>query len=351
MRVGIVGLPNAGKSSLFNILTGANAQVDVYPFTTIERNIGVVSVPDERLAGIGRIVSPKKLTPAHIDFVDIAGLVKGASHGEGLGNRFLSHIRETDLLLHLVRDFPDSNVPHVLETLDPDRDLAIVETELALADLDTVEGRLEHVRKESHSTERDVLLSGLEKLKSSLDTGFSPPLLHEDELRAVRDLNLFVLKPRLHAINCSDTLPTQPSRYPRLSSLRPVCFSTTLEAAIQNMTALERSELRVGLNVDPDGPTALVRRCFEALNLLSFYTIKGDEARSWAAPRGTTALEAASMIHTDIARGFIKAEVVSYSELNTAGDYRFAQQSGKVRIEGKNYVLQDGDILLIKFRI
>ncbi|MBN2537902.1 50S ribosome-binding GTPase, partial [candidate division WOR-3 bacterium] len=211
MKVGIVGLPNAGKSSLFNLLTGAAAKVDLYPFTTVDRNVGVAQVPDERLERIGALLRPDKLTPAHIDFADIAGLVRGASTGEGLGNRFLAHIREAHLLLHLTRNYAAPDIPHVFDTVDPDRDVAVVEAELAIADLAVVEKRLDHVRKETKNTEHDRLLSALEALAGSLAGGFRAPELHPEERTAVRDLGLFVLKPVVLAVNCSDTEPADPA--------------------------------------------------------------------------------------------------------------------------------------------
>ncbi|MEO0085417.1 MAG: redox-regulated ATPase YchF [candidate division WOR-3 bacterium] len=350
MKVGIVGLPNAGKSSLFNLLTHGNARVDSYPFTTIERNVGVVLVPDERLELIGRVLKPKKLTPAHIEFVDIAGLVQGASRGEGLGNKFLAHIREADLILHLVRDFPSADIPHVLDTNDPDRDAAIIEAELAIADLAVVERRLDHVRKEPKTPEQQLLLVALEKLAAALARGFEPPQLHPEEKNAVRDLNLFILRPVVFAVNCSDSESVDPGRFPRVAARSPLLFSAALEEGMSSLTSEERTELRTSLGLDPEGPAAIVNRCFAALDLLRFYTVKGDESRAWSAPRGTTALDAAFMIHSDIGSGFIKAEVITCSDLSATGDFAAARTLGRVKTEGRSYVVQDGDVLLIKFR-
>lgn len=350
MKVGIVGLPNAGKSSLFNLLTRAEAKVDCYPFTTIEKNVGVVTVPDERLENIGRLLQPEKLTPAHIDFVDIAGLVKGASQGEGLGNKFLAHIREAHLILHLVRNFTSGNVPHVFDTVDPDRDADIVENELALADLAVVEKRWEHVHKEPKSVEREHLLPALEKLRESLARGLIRPDLHSDESQAIRSLNLFVTKPVVFAVNCSDTEPVDPTKFPKLASRDHVLFSCTLEQGLAEFDEKEREEIREGLGLSPQGPQALIQRGFAELDLIRFYTVKGAESRAWAAPRGTTALQAAAMIHSDLAQGFIKAEVMCYADLMRAGGFHAARDAGKVKVEGRNYVVQDGDILLIKFR-
>ncbi|MEO0082458.1 MAG: redox-regulated ATPase YchF [candidate division WOR-3 bacterium] len=350
MKVGIVGLPNAGKSSLFNLLTNAQARVDCYPFTTIEKNVGVVSVPDERLEAIGQLTRPEKLTPAHIDFVDIAGLVKGASKGEGLGNKFLAHIREAHLILHLVRNFPSTNVLHVFDAVDPDRDAAVVETELALADLAVVDRKLEHVRKEPKSAEHDHLLSALEKLSAALAQGFFLPELSVDERSAVRPLHLFVTKPTLYAVNCSDSEPADPGRFPWLAARNALLISCALEQAMKDFNEQEKVEMRISLGLAAEGPAALVVRGFAILDLIRFYTVKGDESRAWAAPRGITALEAASMIHSEIGAGFIKAEVATYSDLVAAGSFQACRDAGKVKVEGKNYVVQDGDVLHIRFR-
>lgn len=350
MKVGIVGLPNAGKSSLFNILTGADARVDRYPFTTVDRNVGVVAVPDERLERIAAVIKPQRVTPAHVDFVDIAGLVKGASHGEGLGNRFLAHIREANLLLYVVRAFNSPDIPHVFDTIDPDRDLKILSAELALADLSVLERWLDHARKESRTPEQQLMLSTAERIKSALDRDEAMPQLNNEELASVRSLNLFALKPALYALNCSDTESTAISHFPRLATSAPILFSAALEQAMIGLDESEKAELRRMLGLDPRGPSAIVERCHEMLGLIRFYTIKGDESKAWSAPRGITAVEAAASIHSEIGKGFIKAEVVSYADLVSEGDFARARTNGKIRIEGKNYQVQDGDVLLIRFR-
>lgn len=350
MKVGIVGLPNVGKTSLFNLLTGAHARVDLFPFTTIEKNVGVVTVPDERLDQLARIIKPRKVTPAHIDFVDIAGLVKGASQGEGLGNKFLAHIRESHLILHLVRNFTAPDITHIFDTVDPERDVAVVESELALADLAIVERRLASARKEPATPERDTLISALEKLSAALSQGFDAPLLTVDERQVVKEFNLFILKPVVYCINCSDEQPADPNKFPRLAARTNLLFSAALEQEIAELPEPDKRELRTSLNLAPEGPAGIVRQCFAALNLIRFYTVKGEESRAWSAPRGTTALEAAYMIHTDIGKGFIKAEVVSYQDLVAAGGFKTAHEAGKVKIEGKNYQIQDGDVLLIRFK-
>ncbi len=349
MKVGLVGLPNVGKSSLFNLLTAGSAKVDLYPFTTIEQNVGVVLVPDERLDRITAILKPEKATPAHIEFVDIAGLVKGASAGEGLGNKFLGHIREADLILHIVRAFTAGDIPHVLDTVDPDRDAAIVEDELAIADLAIVEKRLEHVRKEPKTPEHELLLGALEKLHSALARGDRPQLTPEQS-RATRELGLIMAKPVIYAVNCSDTEPADPSRFPATAGRTNLLFSAALEACMNDFAEPDRVELRRSLNLAPEGPAGIVNRCFDALHLIRFYTIKGTESRAWAAPAGTTALGAAFVIHTDIGSGFIRAEVVNFRDLVACGDFHVCRDKGHVKVEGRNYIVQDGDVLLIKFR-
>jgi hypothetical protein len=345
-----VGLPNAGKSSLFNLLTAGHARVDLFPFTTVEKNVGVTLVPDERLEAIGRVLKPEKLTLAHIEFVDIAGLVKGASRGEGLGNRFLGNIRDTDLVLHVVRNFEAGDVPHVLDTVDPDRDAGVVEAELAVADLAIVEKRLEHVRKEPRTTDNAPLLAALEKLHAALAAGAPMPELHADERGAVRDLGLISLRPVIYCVNCSDTQPADPARFPRLAARTSLLFSAALEAGMAGFSPAEQAELRTSLGLDPAGPAGIVEQCFAALDLIRFYTVKGTESRAWAAPRGVTAVEAAFLIHTDIGTGFIRAEVVNQRDLVAAGDFAAARDAGHVKVEGKGYTVQDGDVLLIKFR-
>ncbi|MEO0078571.1 MAG: redox-regulated ATPase YchF [candidate division WOR-3 bacterium] len=349
MKVGIVGLPNVGKSSLFNLLTAGSAKVDLYPFTTIDKNVGVVLVPDERLQRIGEILRPEKLTPAHIEFVDIAGLVKGASAGEGLGNRFLAHIREADMILHIVRNFASTAIPHVFDSVDPDRDVSVVEAELALADLAIVEKRLEHVRKEPKSPEQQQLLGALECVRTALAAECTPEL-DLAQRQALKGLGLITIKPVVYAVNCSDSMPADPGTFPRTAARTNLLFSAALEAGMATFDEPDKIELRVSLGLAPEGPSGIVTRCFAALDLVRFYTIKGSESRAWAAPRGTTAIEAAAMIHTDLARGFIRADVLAYQDLVMCGDFHACRESGRVKTEGPSYVVQDGDVLLIKFK-
>ncbi|MEO0107937.1 MAG: redox-regulated ATPase YchF [candidate division WOR-3 bacterium] len=368
MRVGLVGLPNVGKSSLFNLLTKSNARVDCFPFTTVEKNVGVVLVPDERLERLGALLKPEKVTPAHIEFVDIAGLVEGASRGEGLGNRFLSHIRETHLMLHILRAF-DDGVVHPYGCVDPVRDAGVVEAELALADLEIVERRLQTLVKEAKTPENLNLLRALTKVRDALSAG-QAPVLGEEEHQALRPFNLFVGRPVIYVLNCSEKEPFDINLWPGLRDRAKArrsggvpgeqsscsvpegvfLFSAALEDGIGGFAEEEQRELRRSLNLDEAGPAGLVERCFRHLGLIRFYTIKGTETRAWAVPNGTGIVEAASQIHSDLANGFIRAEVLGYDDLVAAGDFCLAQRQGRVRVEGRNYSVRDGDVILIKFR-
>lgn len=349
MKIGLVGLPNVGKSSLFNLLTEAGARVDCFPFTTIEKNTGVVLVPDERLERLRDLLKPEKLTPAHIEFVDIAGLVKGAGQGEGLGNKFLAHIREASLMLHVLRAF-DSGVVHPCGDVDPERDMEIVETELALADLEVVSRRLTTLVKEPKTPEQQLLLHALQKTEAALGQGLVTPELNSEERQALKSFGLFVLKPIIYALNCSECEPADLSRWPRLASKNVHTFSAALEIQMCDFPEEEKREMRRCLNLAETGPAGVVEKCFAALGMIRFYTIKGIETRAWAVPAGTLVIDAARQIHTDLAEGFIKAEVLNYQELLVTGDFNVAREQGKLKIEGRNYVVQDGDVLLIRFR-
>ncbi len=350
MRIGIVGLPNVGKSSLFNLLTKAGAKVDLYPFTTIEKNIGMVIVPDERLQKIGELLKPPKLTPATIEFVDIAGLVKGASKGEGLGNKFLAHIRESHLLLHLLRNFSDGSIPHVYEKVDPERDMEIVNAELAVTDLEIVERNLSKLTKEAKTTESQMRLHVLEKIKQALSIGFESPLLNHEELESIKEMGLFITKPIIFVMNCSDSIPVDLSTFPKLKHRDLFLFSAFLEEEIEGFSEEEKREARREMKLAEAGPAGIVEKCFDRLKLMRFYTVKGEENRAWSIPKGTKIVEAAGKIHTDFAEGFIKAEVVAFNDLVTSGNFHLAKEHGKVRIEGKNYEVKDGDVILIKFK-
>jgi hypothetical protein len=349
MRIGLVGLPNVGKSSLFNLLTEAGARVDAFPFTTLEKNTGVVLVPDERLARIQELLKPERLTPAHVEFVDIAGLVKGASQGEGLGNKFLAYIREASLMLHILRAF-DSGVVHPYGNVDPERDMEIAESELALADLEVVERRLETLVKETRTPEHQILLNALLKTQAALGGGLVLPSLLPEERAAVRAFGLFVQKPVIYALNCSQDVASDATRWPKLQGKDLFLFSAALETEIKDFADAEKRELRQSLRLAEAGPAGIVERCFARLGLIRFYTVKGKESRAWAIEQGTHVVDAARSIHSDMADGFIKADVLSYDDLVAAGDFALAREQGKVKVEGKGYAVKDGDVILIKFR-
>jgi hypothetical protein len=340
MRIGIIGLPNAGKSSLYNLLTQAGARVESYPFTTIECNVGVAAVPDEDLKELGELLHPKKLTPTTVEFTDIAGLVEGASQGEGLGNRFLAHIREADLLLHLLRAFPDPSIPHQYGMIDPTRDEKVVEAELAIADLELIDRRLERLARQKKPSKELTVLS---RLKEALSRGESISLSSE-ESSLLKGFGLFKLKPRLCMINFgSEPMELQ---YPAGF----FALSVRLEEEMEGFPELERKELRRELGLDPRGPAGLISEAFDRLGLIRFYTIKGDETRAWGVPKGTSVVEAAGLIHSDLATGFIRAEVVKVKDLLAAGGFLEAQKAGKIGVEGREYEVQDGDVILVKFR-
>jgi len=346
VKVGIVGLPNVGKTSLFNLLTKCQAKVDLYPFTTIEKNIGIVAVPDERLEKICEITNPKIKTYATIEFVDIAGLVKGASEGEGLGNKFLSHIREADLILHLLRDF-NNQIPHIYGYPDAQRDLEICETELALADLNVIENNLSKVAKvPTLKEEKETLV----KISEYLKRGELTINLNEEERNLLKKYNLFILKPRVYCVNADKNQGFNEEKYPKLKDKNPYVLSTSLEEEIFLLNEEEKKEYRKMLNLNEEGTMGLVEKCFQALSLIRFYTIKGEETRAWSIKRGSKVIEAAEKIHSDMAKGFIKAEVINYKDLIKIGDYQKAKEMGMIRIEGKDYLVQDGDIILIRFR-
>lgn len=346
MKVGIVGLPNVGKSSLFNLLTSCQARVDLFPFTTIDKNIGVVAVPDERLKKIGELLKPKRLTPATIEFVDIAGLVKGASEGEGLGNKFLSFVREVDIILHLLRTFTAASIPHIYGTVDPTRDKEIVESELAIADLAILARQIPKLKKEKGQEKRWELM---EKVAKELEEGKFPIPLSFEEKDLIREYNLFSLKEVIYVINHAEDF-FDLNQYPKLKGeFYPI--SCSLEEEMKDWEEEEKKEMRRSLGLKEEGVWGIVALAFNKLNLIRFYTIKGEETRAWSIPKGTKVIEAAGKIHSDFALGFIKAEVLSYEDLLVCKDFHKAREVGKTKIEGRDYLVRDGDIILIHFRV
>lgn len=362
LEVGIVGLPNVGKSTLFNAITKAGAEAANYPFCTIEPNVGVVAVPDARLEVLTKLYSSKKTTPASVRFVDIAGLVKGASKGEGLGNKFLEHIRQVDAIAHVVRCFEDENITHVADTIDPLRDIDTIQTELCLADLDVVDKRLAKVAKLLKSGSKEAKLEAeiLERVKNSLDEAKPARSLNltDDELFLIRDANLLTLKPTLYIANVAeDDLLEENSYVKKVRALaakedaQVVVICAKVESEIAELDADEAKEFLADLGLESSGLDRLIHAAFDLLGLMTFLTAGADECRAWTIKKGTPAVKAAGKIHSDIERGFIRAEIVNYDDLIKLGSVTAARDKGLVRLEGKDYIMQDGDVTYFRFNV
>ncbi len=365
LSVGLVGLPNAGKSTLFNALTAAGAEVGAYPFTTVGRNVGTLVVPDERLETISRLTRPAKTTPTSLEIVDIAGLVEGAHKGEGLGNQFLGHIREVDIILHVVRCFENSKVTHVYGGLDPARDAGVVDLELALADLGTLDRRLEKSRAKAKSGRPadKAEVAALEKIREGLAQGRPARALElgEAEAALLAELFLVTAKPQIYVANVTDSdfeaaaAGSGPPGYLELaehgramgSPVVPV--SAAIEADYASLADDERAAWKDELGRAVEGGASLVLAAYRHLDLVTFYTANENEARAHTIPRGVTAAKAAGKIHTDMEKGFIRAEVVAFKDLEAAGSMAGARQKGVLRVEGRDYVVTDGDILYFRF--
>ena len=365
MKLGIVGLPNVGKSTLFNSLTKAGAESANYPFCTIDPNVGVVTVPDERLNLLGDFYKSKKVTPAVIEFVDIAGLVKGASKGEGLGNQFLANIREVDAIVHVVRCFEDSNVVHVDGSIDPLRDIETINLELVFSDLEILERRIAKVTKTARmDKEAAKELAFLEKVKAHLEEGQLAITLeteNEDEDAWLATYNLFTAKPVIYAANVAeDDIADDGANNQYVQAVREYAakqnsevfvICAQIEEEISELDEDERKMFLEDLGLTESGLEKLVRASYHLLGLMSFLTAGEDETRAWTIKIGTKAPQAAGKIHTDFERGFIKAEVVNYQDLLDCGSYAGAREKGLVRMEGKEYVVQDGDVILFRFNV
>jgi hypothetical protein len=360
-KCGIVGLPNVGKSTLFNCLTSAGIAAENYPFCTIDPNVGVVEVPDPRLAVLAAIAQPQKVVPTTMEFVDIAGLVAGASKGEGLGNQFLAHIRETDAIAHVVRCFEDEDVVHVAGLLDPLADIETINTELSLADLESVQRAIERTAKRLKANEKEARLrmAVLEKLQACLDQGHrarNVPLT-EDERRQIDDLHLITTKPVMYVANVSEQ---GFENNPCLDAVRrkaatesaevvPVCAG--IEAEIAQLDEADRVEFLAELGMSESGLALVVRAGYSLLDLLTFFTVGKREVRAWTVGSGATAAEAAGRIHTDFERGFIRAEVTAYDDFVSLGGEQAAKEAGKLRLEGRNYIVREGDIMHFRFNV